>query len=381
MSLTVTILILMSIQFMTAMVMDVVMSNAPALALTYNIAEASTPLLNIGFLLSGILGPIFGFMADKKSIKYVLVLGTFLFTLGCFLTAYTNSVAAYIVTRGLIGVGYNIFFGLVAAYLAKLVNQRQLTKLSGYTKLAFAGGVFTAPVLGNYLISMGGFKLFYLWVTGISLLLALLLVKIPEAKGDLAQSLTLSDFKALLKEPYVIILMATNIFLSYPANVVFYYLSIYLSSIGFDHATIAIVYSLLGVASFLSGLIMIFLGKYFNLRQFVKLGTIGLIIALAPMITLWPLLLVPFGFVFGISIDLVYGAFFPMTARLELNRSASLITLASLSASISSVLATLLNPFLYERIGFGGLLALSLFASAIAYLGITSIYRLKPEQL
>jgi predicted MFS family arabinose efflux permease len=213
------------------------------------------------------------------------------------------------------------------------------------------------------------------------LLLALLLVKIPEAKGDLAQSLTLSDFKALLKEPYVIILMATNIFLSYPANVVFYYLSIYLSSIGFDHATIAIVYSLLGVASFLSGLIMIFLGKYFNLRQFVKLGTIGLIVALAPMITLWPLLLVPFGFFFGVSIDLVYGAFFPMTARLELNRSASLITLASLSASISSVLATLLNPFLYERIGFGGLLALSLFASAIAYLGITSIYRLKPEQL
>lgn len=381
MPLSLTILLLMAVQFVTAMVMDVVMSNAPALAQTYAVAEAMTPILNIGFLISGIFGPVFGFMADRKSVKTVLVLGTFLFTLGCLLTAFASNLTLYILTRGLIGVGYNIFYGLVAAYLAKLVHQDQLLRLSGFTKLAFALGVFAAPVLGNVLISMGGFKLFYLWMTVVSVVLTGLLLFIPEVRNVHPESMTLNDLKALIKEPYVKILLGTYVLFNYPPNVIFYYLGIYLSSIGFDRTTIALIYSLLGAGAILSGLIMIFLARRFSSRQLLKAGSLSVVLAMIPMAMLTPVLLIPAGFIFGIAVDLMYGVFFPVAAHLDLRRSASLITLCSLAASLSLVVTTFVNPLLYEFIGFGGMILLAAFATALGYLGLRRIFRLIPEHV
>ena len=72
----------------------------------------------------------------------MLVLGAFTFTLGTLLTAFATDPTIYIFTRMLIGIGHNVFFGLVAAYSAKLVDKATVVKISGYYKLAFAGGIF-----------------------------------------------------------------------------------------------------------------------------------------------------------------------------------------------------------------------------------------------
>ena len=60
-----TIVLLMLFQLMTTMTMAMVLSIAPAMGAFFNIEIALVPYLNIGFVVSGMLVPIFGYYADK----------------------------------------------------------------------------------------------------------------------------------------------------------------------------------------------------------------------------------------------------------------------------------------------------------------------------
>ena len=379
MSIIITILVLMAFQFTTTMTMSFILSVQPALAEYFNIPVAMVPYLNIGFIASGMLVPLFGYFADKKGLKNMLVIGTFIFSIGALLTSFASTSVVYFITRMMIGVGHNVFFALVAVYYARLVDTRILVKVSGYFKLAFAAGIFMAPIAGAITVKYFTFQSFYLLSFGLSLFFALLITRIPDIKNVHTTPITLNDFKSLFKIRFVKWLLFGAFFLSIAPNTIFSFLSIYLNSIGEAQEYISFVYTVIGLGTIGSGFVIIFLGHRFKFKELLKFGILGIIISIPFMFTLSPWLILPTGFAFALSFDLVLGVLFPVASSLPVKNSASLTALISLTMSMTALLASFINPILYQMFGFRLLIGIVFIASLLAYFVIKKTFKLVDE--
>lgn len=379
MSILVTILVLMAFQFTTTMTMSFILSVQPALAVFFGIPVANVPYLNIGFIASGMLVPLFGYFADKKGLKTMMVLGAFIFSLGALLTSFASNAVIYFFTRMMIGIGHNVFFALVAVYYARLVDPKILVKVSGYFKLAFAAGIFMAPIAGAITVKFFTFQQFYLLSFALSLIFAIILTRIPVIENVHSTPVTLNDFKSLFKIRFVRWLLLGSFLLSIAPNTIFSFLSIYLNSIGEAQESISFIYTVIGLGTIGSGFVIIFLGHKFHFKDLLKYGIIGIIITIPFMFTLSPWLILPTSFAFALAFDLVLGVLYPVASSLPVKNSASLTALVSLTMSVTALLASFINPILYQAYGFRLLVFIVFVSSIFSYLSIRYSFKLVDE--
>ena len=379
MSILVTILVLMAFQFTTTMTMSFILSVQPALAVFFGIPVANVPYLNIGFIASGMLVPLFGYFADKKGLKTMMVLGAFIFSLGALLTSFASNAVIYFFTRMMIGIGHNVFFALVAVYYARLVDPKILVKVSGYFKLAFAAGIFMAPIAGAITVKFFTFQKFYLLSFALSLIFAIILTRIPVIENVHSTPVTLNDFKSLFKIRFVRWLLLGSFLLSIAPNTIFSFLSIYLNSIGEAQESISFIYTVIGLGTIGSGFVIIFLGHKFHFKDLLKYGIIGIIITIPFMFTLNPWLILPTSFAFALAFDLVLGVLYPVASSLPVKNSASLTALVSLTMSVTALLASFINPILYQAYGFRLLVFIVFVSSIFSYLSIRHSFKLVDE--
>ena len=379
MSILVTILVLMAFQFTTTMTMSFILSVQPALAVFFGIPVANVPYLNIGFIASGMLVPLFGYFADKKGLKTMMVLGAFIFSLGALLTSFASNAVIYFFTRMMIGIGHNVFFALVAVYYARLVDPKILVKVSGYFKLAFAAGIFMAPIAGAITVKFFTFQQFYLLSFALSLIFAIILTRIPVIENVHSTPVTLNDFKSLFKIRFVRWLLLGSFLLSIAPNTIFSFLSIYLNSIGEAQESISFIYTVIGLGTIGSGFVIIFLGHKFHFKDLLKYGIIGIIITIPFMFTLNPWLILPTSFAFALAFDLVLGVLYPVASSLPVKNSASLTALVSLTMSVTALLASFINPILYQAYGFRLLVFIVFVSSIFSYLSIRHSFKLVDE--
>lgn len=379
MSILVTILVLMAFQFTTTMTMSFILSVQPALAVFFGIPVANVPYLNIGFIASGMLVPLFGYFADKKGLKTMMVLGAFIFSLGALLTSFASNAVIYFFTRMMIGIGHNVFFALVAVYYARLVDPKILVKVSGYFKLAFAVGIFMAPIAGAITVKFFTFQQFYLLSFALSLIFAIILTRIPVIENVHSTPVTLNDFKSLFKIHFVRWLLLGSFLLSIAPNTIFSFLSIYLNSIGEAQESISFIYTVIGLGTIGSGFVIIFLGHKFHFKDLLKYGIIGIIITIPFMFTLSPWLILPTSFAFALAFDLVLGVLYPVASSLPVKNSASLTALVSLTMSVTALLASFINPILYQAYGFRLLVFIVFVSSIFSYLSIRHSFKLVDE--
>lgn len=379
MSILVTILVLMAFQFTTTMTMSFILSVQPTLAVFFGIPVANVPYLNIGFIASGMLVPLFGYFADKKGLKTMMVLGAFIFSLGALLTSFASNAVIYFFTRMMIGIGHNVFFALVAVYYARLVDPKILVKVSGYFKLAFAAGIFMAPIAGAITVKFFTFQQFYLLSFALSLIFAIILTRIPVIENVHSTPVTLNDFKSLFKIHFVRWLLLGSFLLSIAPNTIFSFLSIYLNSIGEAQESISFIYTVIGLGTIGSGFVIIFLGHKFHFKDLLKYGIIGIIITIPFMFTLSPWLILPTSFAFALAFDLVLGVLYPVASSLPVKNSASLTALVSLTMSVTALLASFINPILYQAYGFRLLVFIVFVSSIFSYLSIRHSFKLVDE--
>jgi len=379
MSILVTILVLMAFQFTTTMTMSFILSVSPALADYFKISITLVPYLNIGFIASGMLVPLFGYFADQKGLKNMLVLGTFIFSVGALLTSFATTPAVYFITRMIIGIGHNVFFALVAVYYARLVDPKILVKVSGYFKLAFALGIFAAPIVGAITVKYFNFQIFYLFSFSLSLIFAILITRIPVVKNTHLVPVTLNDFKSLFKIRFVKWLLIGTFFLAIAPNTIFSFLSIYLNSIGETQESISFIYTIIGLGTVGSGFVIIFLGHKYAFRDLLKYGIIGIICVVPLIFSLQSWVILPASFVFALSFDLVLGVLYPVASSLPVKNSASLTALLSLTMSVTSLLISFINPILYQAYGFRLLLGIVFIASILSFFAIKKTFRLVDE--
>ena len=379
MSILVTILVLMAFQLTTTMTMSFILSVQPALAVFFGIPVANVPYLNIGFIASGMLVPLFGYFADKKGLKTMMALGAFIFSLGALLTSFASNAVIYFFTRMMIGIGHNVFFALVAVYYARLVDPKILVKVSGYFKLAFAAGIFMAPIAGAITVKFFTFQQFYLLSFALSLIFAIILTRIPVIENVHSTPVTLNDFKSLFKIRFVRWLLLGSFLLSISPNTIFSFLSIYLNSIGEAQESISFIYTVIGLGTIGSGFVIIFLGHKFHFKDLLKYGIIGIIITIPFMFTLSPWLILPTSFAFALAFDLVLGVLYPVASSLPVKNSASLTALVSLTMSVTALLASFINPILYQAYGFRLLVFIVFVSSIFSYLSIRYSFKLVDE--
>ncbi len=379
MSILVTILVLMAFQFTTTMTMSFILSVQPTLAVFFGIPVANVPYLNIGFIASGMLVPLFGYFADKKGLKTMMVLGAFIFSLGALLTSFASNAVIYFFTRMMIGIGHNVFFALVAVYYARLVDPKILVKVSGYFKLAFAAGIFMAPIAGAITVKFFTFQQFYLLSFALSLIFAIILTRIPVIENVHSTPVTINDFKSLFKIRFVRWLLLGSFLLSIAPNTIFSFLSIYLNSIGEAQESISFIYTVIGLGTIGSGFVIIFLGHKFHFKDLLKYGIIGIIITIPFMFTLSPWLILPTSFAFALAFDLVLGVLYPVASSLPVKNSASLTALVSLTMSVTALLASFINPILYQAYGFRLLVFIVFVSSIFSYLSIRHSFKLVDE--
>ena len=379
MSILVTILVLMAFQLTTTMTMSFILSVQPTLAVFFGIPVANVPYLNIGFIASGMLVPLFGYFADKKGLKTMMVLGAFIFSLGALLTSFASNAVIYFFTRMMIGIGHNVFFALVAVYYARLVDPKILVKVSGYFKLAFAAGIFMAPIAGAITVKFFTFQQFYLLSFALSLIFAIILTRIPVIENVHSTPVTLNDFKSLFKIRFVRWLLLGSFLLSIAPNTIFSFLSIYLNSIGEAQESISFIYTVIGLGTIGSGFVIIFLGHKFHFKDLLKYGIIGIIITIPFMFTLSPWLILPTSFAFALAFDLVLGVLYPVASSLPVKNSASLTALVSLTMSVTALLASFINPILYQAYGFRLLVFIVFVSSIFSYLSIRHSFKLVDE--
>ena len=379
MSILVTILVLMAFQFTTTMTMSFILSVQPTLAVFFGIPVANVPYLNIGFIASGMLVPLFGYFADKKGLKTMMVLGAFIFSLGALLTSFASNAVIYFFTRMMIGIGHNVFFALVAVYYARLVDPKILVKVSGYFKLAFAAGIFMAPIAGAITVKFFTFQQFYLLSFTLSLIFAIILTRIPVIENVHSTPVTINDFKSLFKIRFVRWLLLGSFLLSIAPNTIFSFLSIYLNSIGEAQESISFIYTVIGLGTIGSGFVIIFLGHKFHFKDLLKYGIIGIIITIPFMFTLSPWLILPTSFAFALAFDLVLGVLYPVASSLPVKNSASLTALVSLTMSVTALLASFINPILYQAYGFRLLVFIVFVSSIFSYLSIRHSFKLVDE--
>lgn len=355
-----SVLLLLALQFIASVSMSMVFSLAPTITATFNIPSSNASFLNIGFVGAGLLSPIFGYYADKKGTKTVLIIGTLIFASGHGLAALSTRVELYFLARLLVGLGFASILGLNVSYLSKLLDHSRMGHTSAFLKLAFALGVFTSPIVSGILVELYGFRFLYGSLTLLSLALFVGLFWIPKVGSVHGDHLTLKEVKELFKNKTVRSFLGVTLATGLPGYLFFNFLSIYLSEAGYTQNTISMIYSMIGLGSISSAFVIFFLNKRLGLIRIFKAGLIVTIIGLLPMLTLNPLVVIILAPFFSLGYDAITGLINPVLALEYPRQSGTVIMTVSLLGAIYGLVINGFGPLLYTSFGFGGMILIAI---------------------
>lgn len=368
----ITILLLLAIQFMASVTMSMVFSLAPSITANFGLPASSATFLNIGFVGAGLLSPIFGYYADKKGTKPILILGMFIFTSGHVLAFISKNVIVYFAARFLVGLGFSAILGLIVSYLSKLLDHKHMGSTSAYLKLAFALGVFVSPLMAAELVKLTSFTFLYQSLSLISGLLCLGLLWIPSVSSNHTDHLTLKELRTLFKDKTVIRFMGVSLATSLPGLVFFNFLSVYLNDNGFTQSAISTIYTMTGLGSIASAFVIFFLNKRFGMITIFRWGLWVTIAGLIPMITLNPMIIIVISVFFSLGYDTITGLVNPVLALKYPRQSGSVIMMISLLGAIYGLLVNILGPILYTQFGFMVMVLIGLISAVLGTLSLHS---------
>ena len=359
----ITIGILLILQFMASVTMSMVFSLAPSITSFYDLPSSNATFLNLGFVAAGLLSPIFGYLADKRGTKSILIGGTFIFVLGHLLAAFSSTVLMYFSARFLVGLGYFAILGLIVSYLSKFLDHKHMGNTSAFLKLSFALGVFVSPILASSIVEATSFQFLYLCLFGLSVVLWLALFMIPQVSSSHQDHLTLNDLKLLLKDKTVRKFLGVSLATGLPGVVFFNFLSVFLSEKGYPQIEISSIYSMIGLGSIASAFVIFFLNKRFGMTKLFQGGLYVALVGLIPMVSLNPLIIIPVSVVFSLGYDTIVGLINPMLAVRYSRQSGTVIMLMSLTGAVYGLLVNGFGPLFYQSFGFLGMILLCLFGT------------------
>jgi len=371
----ITIGILLILQFIASVSMSMVYSLAPSITSNFNIPVSNATFLNLGFVSAGLLSPIFGYFADRKGTKPVLIVGTLIFVLGHLLAAYSVNVLMYFSARFMVGLGFSAILGLIVSYLSKFLDHKYMGQSSAFLKLAFALGVFVSPIFAATLVEVTSFKFLYLSLFGVSLILWLALFMIPQVNSAHQDHLTLNDIKLLLKDKTVRKFLGITLATGLPGVTFFNFLSVFLSENGYTQTQISSIYTMIGLGSIASAFVIFFLNKRYGLTKLFQGGLYVTLAGLLPMVSLMPMIIIPVSVLFSLGYDTIAGLINPVLAIRYPRQSGTVIMMVSLLGAIYGLLINGFGPLFYLNFGFLGMLLICIGGTVTGTLFLHSVLK------
>jgi MFS family permease len=134
------------------------------------------------FALTAVVGrPIAGRFADARGRRMVVVIGLLLAALGGAVYLIPAGVPGLIVARLILGVGDGWMFTAGAVWMVDLAPQDRRGQAIGIFGLAIWGGLAVGPVIGETLLSAGGYDAVWAFAAAAPLVGALLARRVPDA--------------------------------------------------------------------------------------------------------------------------------------------------------------------------------------------------------
>lgn len=127
-----------------------------------------------------VLRPLAGRWTDRRGRRPLLVAGASLFALLVLGHLLVTDVAGLVVLRLLLGVAEALYFVAGFAALADLAPPGRAGEALSYNSLALYLGFAVGPLIGQGLLTLGGFDLVWVGTAGLLALAALLAARVPE---------------------------------------------------------------------------------------------------------------------------------------------------------------------------------------------------------
>lgn len=239
------------------------------------IAYASvSAAIAIAQLVFGISQPVFGIIANKKSKRFVLMLGCLFMGVGLILIPFCQGVIPLIGALGVIlpiGTGA-VSFGMIMSVVSPLVGEKKAMIASGLVNASSGvGGIIFAPVLQGLYDASGLFVtmlVFAIYMTALMLVSAFMCGKPQKTMQKAEQK---NDVKALLKEAVknksYLALVFGFFTCGYHMGIVETHLFSQIVSYGISEAVTALAFSVYGAAVMLGCLVCGFLCNRFAMKN------------------------------------------------------------------------------------------------------------------
>ncbi len=135
------------------------------------------------FLVYFLSSPVFGYLGDRFGRLRLMAAGAVLWSLATSLTYWVVSYPALVLARGLVGVGEASFGTVAPAYLADTLPLSRRSRALGFFYLALPVGSAAAYLVGGLLGSKWGWRPAFLLGGIPGMLLAALVLRLPEVQG------------------------------------------------------------------------------------------------------------------------------------------------------------------------------------------------------
>ena len=180
--------------------------------------------------------PLAGFVADKRGMKLMLLVGLVVFIIGSLLFLIIPAKLLLLV-RFIQGLGAAALSTVSISLVARLFPKGRGRAFGIYNAIKGAGYVIS-PVLGGWLAHRYGFAMIFVVSAGVgiaALLASFFLPRDEKAKADLEDDdeLGLKEFFLIFKEPRLLPIYAVIVINMFLVGILFGFLPVYLHSIGY----------------------------------------------------------------------------------------------------------------------------------------------------
>lgn len=178
----------------------------PGLSSFFKVSEQAVGLIVPAFLIPyGIFTLFYGLLADKAGTKLIILVSFFLFAIFTASTAFSQSIPQLIVWRVLTGIGASGVIPISLAWIGQTYTYQERGRPLGFVFGAVAGGGAFGASVGVFLESFIGWKLLFLGVGTIALLVWIILYlayqkmsATPAVKQGLTLNMVFKGYKQLL---------------------------------------------------------------------------------------------------------------------------------------------------------------------------------------
>ncbi len=179
--------------------------------------------------------PLAGFVADKRGMKLMLLVGLIIFIIGSLLFLIIHPKLLLLV-RFIQGLGAAALSTVSITLVAKFFPKGRGRAFGIYNAIKGAGYVI-APVIGGWLAHRYGFGMIFVVSAGVgiaALLASCFLPRDQNQKADLEDAeLSLKEFFLIFKEPRLLPIYAVIVINMFMVGILFGFLPVYLHSIGY----------------------------------------------------------------------------------------------------------------------------------------------------